>query len=454
MKKKRLKAFLLASPCSGSGKTTVCAGLISALRSAGYTVQPFKAGPDYIDAAYHAQLAGRACVNLDTWMSSPSFVRRSFARHCRDADLALVEGVMGLYDGVNGPGTDSSSAGLAKILGIPVVLVIDASSCCQSAAAIVLGCERYDRDLRFAGVIFNKVAGESHFAALKAAVEKHCASKVLGWLPKEGRLKIAERQLGLVSVHEQGMSEKYLSRLRQLTQDRLRPERLLEELEELALPATPGAEKTRRRLKSPVRIAIAADKAFCFYYQDNLDLLREAGAALIPFSPLAERGLPPGVAGLYFGGGFPEEFAARLAANREMLRAVRSFPGAVLAECGGLIYLCRSFFSAQGREYAFAGRIPGTIEMSAKLQGFGYREVTLNVDSLLGGRGARLRGHEFHWSRWRCKPQSGWGVFSTAEDTFGYGDKNTLASFFHFHLGSNPAAARCFVERCAGKGGS
>lgn len=428
------RAFMVAAPASGAGKTTVTMGLIAAFRCRGLTVQSFKSGPDYIDAAYHSRLAGRPCINLDCWMTPAAFVKDTFARHAAGADVVIAEGVMGLFDGAaSGAG---STAQVAKLLGLPILHVIDAGKSAQSAAAVLYGLERFDADLRSAGAVFNQIAGSGHWNSVFETVHEKCTSSALGYLPKNPDLALPERQLGLLSAHEHGLPADYIDALISCIEEHI-------DLDALLASAQP-VQSIKDESEVPeftVRLGIAKDEAFCFYYQDNLDLLRQAGIELVPFSPMNDIALPDNLDGLYFGGGFPEEFAVRLAGNRAMLDAVRQFNGKILAECGGLIYLCRSFTGLDGKTCSLTGRVDGSIEMTDRLQSFGYREVLFNRDTLLGPAGITLRGHEFHWSAWKEKP-AGYGVLQSGEHEWGYADGQVFASFFHMHFGSNPNAVQ------------
>jgi len=421
-------AFVIAAPASGSGKTTITMGLIAALRKRGLSVQPFKAGPDYIDSAYHAKLAGRPCINLDCWMTPPDFVKETYARHARNADVAIIEGVMGLFDGhADGSG---STAQIAKLLDIPVLHIIDAGKSAQSAAAVLHGMASFDPDLKSIGAIFNKIASPSHWESVAGA----CRIPALGYLQKNRDLILPERQLGLLSAHEHGLPETFINQLVEKIEAHIDLDALLNNAESQSRRAIPKNSAPSRlcvEKTAVARLGIARDEAFCFYYQDNLDLLEQAGIELVPFSPLNDTALPANLDGIYLGGGFPEEFAAKLSDNTSMLESVRAFTGKILAECGGLIYLTKPL----------VGLIDGRIEMTDQLQRMGYREVTFNRDTLLGPAGTQLRGHEFHWSKWTKKPTTGYGALQTADHAWGYADDRILASFFHIHFGSNPEAA-------------
>jgi cobyrinic acid a,c-diamide synthase len=437
-----IRGFVIAAPTSGSGKTTLTMGILAALCADGLHVQAFKVGPDYIDTAFHSRVTGRPAINLDTWMGSPEFARSSFQRHCQDANIAVIEGVMGLFDGHRGDSEIGSSAHLAKLLGLPVLLVIDAHTCSRTAGAIVLGCQQFDPNLNFVGVMFNRVAGDNHYETLKAATESCCDIPVLGGLPKDPEIALPERQLGLVSVHEQGLAPDYLAKLTSHITGHISLKQLLSKCPSLPIPSPAPVTQTQ----SSVRIGIAQDEAFCFYYEDNLRLLREAGADLVPFSPLRDNDLPPNLKGLYLGGGFPEKSILNLADNRAMLQAVKRFKGPVLAECGGLLYLCKAFRNLKGQSIPMAGRINGTIRMTTRLQSCAYTEITTKRTSCLGPPGTTLRGHRFHWSKWEETPRAYWGVFDTATHAFGYADDNTVASYFHCYFGSNPQVPINFIK--------
>ncbi len=403
-------------------------GLIAALRRRGLSVQPFKVGPDYIDPAYHSALAGRDCINLDSWMTSPEFMRNTFARRCSGADVAIIEGVMGLFDGtVDGR---ASTAQVAKSLNLPVLHVIDAGKSSQTAAAVLHGLEHFDPDLPSAGAIFNGIASSSHWESVKNASAK-CHSKTLGYLPKCKALALPERQLGLVSAHEHGLPEPYIDRLVAAVEEHIDLDTLLERASHTA-----AAAHSPKKQPARARLGIAKDEAFCFYYRDNLDLLEQAKIELVEFSPMNDTKLPENLGGIYFGGGFPEEFTEKLAQNQPMLESVRAFNGKILAECGGLIYLTKPL----------AGLIDGHIKMTDKLQACGYREAIFTRDTILGPKGTSLRGHEFHWSKWVSKPREGYGALKTGERLWGYANDRILASYFHIHFGSNPDAATFFCN--------
>lgn len=435
-------AFVVAAPASGCGKTTVVMGLIAAFRKRGLAVQPFKTGPDYIDAAFHSKLAGRPCINLDIWMTSEDFVKKTFARHAIDADIAIIEGVMGLFDGAS-DGT-GSAARVAKLLDIPVLHVIDAGKVAQTAVAMLYGMEQFDPNLKSIGALFNRIANQGHWECMDGMVATGCQTPSIGYLPRDPKLKLPERQLGLLSAHEHGLPKAFITHLSSTIEKHLDLDALL---------AAPRTELSPPEVPTPpattFHLGIARDEAFCFYYQDNLDLLTQSGIQLVPFSPLHDAALPPDLDGIYLGGGFPEEFVDKLAHNQSMIHEVRQFKGKILAECGGLIYLCQTFETVDGKMIPFAARIPGTIRMTEHVQACGYRDVAFRFDTILGPKRTKLRGHEFHWSEWVEFPPANYGALQTGDRTWGYADESIFASYLHIHFGSNPDAIHFL---CQGKG--
>lgn len=418
-----MEAFLVASPHSGAGKTTVAVGLMAALAARGHRVQAFKVGPDYIDPSYHRLATGRPSRNLDTWLCSKETVRWLFERSA--ADVNVVEGVMGLFDGA--PGGAGSTAEVAKTLGVPVVLVVDASGMAQSVGALVHGFATYDPDVTIAGVVFNRVASEGHVAYLRESVHL----PVLGWVENDDSIAVPERHLGLIPAAEWRPD---VARIGEVVSRHVDVDRLLRLAARSAAPlspALPGPAPSPTPVRA--RIAYALDEAFTFYYQDNLDLLQAAGAELIPLRLLDDAALPD--AGLlYLGGGFPEVFRDRLLANTPMVDAVRRWTRPIYAECGGLMYL--SMIEA----------IPGRIRMTERLQHFGYTEATALVDTPLLRTGETVRGHEFHYSAWDG-PANAYRVRKGGtERTEGYTNGTILATYVHVHFGSNPALASRLVE--------
>ncbi len=422
-----MSRLVVAGTHSGAGKTTLAIGLMAAFARRGLHVQPYKTGPDYIDPTWHTAVTGVPSRNLDLWMLSKSTVKRLAAR---PAELSIIEGVMGLYDG---PG---STAELARLLKAPVVLVVDAHAMAGSAAAIVRGFETLERGVRLAGVILNRVSGESHYQLLREAIERHCRAAVLGYLPKDETLKMPERHLGLVPAQERGRIDELADRLVAHLERSVNLDAVLEMAKSAApLPAyePPPAESSPD--KPPIaRIAVARDEAFCFYYEDNLDLLRAHGAELVFFSPLHDRQLPAEVGAVYFGGGFPELFPQQLQ-DGPLAGQLQGVP--IYAECGGLMYL------------AMQGLIPGKVTMQERLQNFGYCEAE-GTGSWLLKPGEKVRGHEFHYSQWDGEGLAPACVVrrrrTGSERPEGYASPLIHASYVHVHFHGCPWFAQRFVR--------
>jgi cobyrinic acid a,c-diamide synthase len=456
-----IPTLVVAGVASGVGKTTLTLGLIEVLRRRGLVVQPFKAGPDFIDPGFHHLVSGRPSHNLDGWLCSRERVRDTVARAAADADLALVEGVMGCFDGHGATSDEGSTAEIAKWLGAPVVLVVDAGAMARSAGAIVLGFEQFDPDLDVAGVVFNRVAGETHWNWLREAVTGRCRAVPLGYLPHRDGLSLPERHLGLVTAAERGLSPELRDELAAAISASVDVDRLLQLARSTVTPS--GVDRARpleRRAESTrARIGFARDVAFQFYYPANLDLLRAAGAELVFWSPLDDADVPD-VDALYLGGGYPELHAARLAANVPMREAVRAFALSgrpVYAECGGLLYLTDALEDMQGVRQPMVGLLPTVGRMTAARLTLGYAEIEVTRATPIGPAGTVVRGHEFHASRLDEVPdsverayavRSGRGGPARAE---GYLIGQTLMSYVHLHFGSNPAVAEHLVRQ-AGAG--
>ena len=435
-------SFLLAGTHSGCGKTTVTLGVMAALRQLGHVVQPFKCGPDFIDPTLHGVVCGRVSRNLDLRMCGRDYVREIFARHGRQVNV--VEGVMGLFDGGEG-----SAASLARVLGLPVVLVVDVRSAAESVAAVVKGFEELDPGLNLAGVIFNRVGSDRHLELVGTAVEKHCETPVMGFLPRDVEFAIPDRHLGLRMGGEGVLDEKMTGRLGETIRLHVDCDLLL------SLKAAGGEVKTGI---SPVslpppswRLGVARDEAFCFYYEDNFDLFRRAGAEIVFFSPLHDFALPPDLDLIYLGGGYPELHAPELSRNREMLAAIRNWSEAgkpLYGECGGLMYLTRSIADAKGKEHEMAGVFPVHSRMRSRLASLGYREAEIVGICLWGDVGEVLRGHEFHYSDIDEMPAEISRVYRFNNGSCeGYRIRNTLGSYLHLHFGGTPRAIDFLVGR-------
>jgi cobyrinic acid a,c-diamide synthase len=449
--------LVVAAPSSGSGKTTVATGLMAALAGRGLAVSPHKVGPDYIDPGYHALATGRVGRNLDAYLCGPELVGPLFLHGARGCDIAVVEGVMGLYDGAAGEGELASTAQVAKLLRAPVVLVVDASSQSRSVAALVHGFVSWDPEVRIGGVILNKVASDRHEALLREAVD--CVGvPVLGVLRRAPQVDVPARHLGLVPVAERGAQavEAVAAMAAQVAAGCD-----LEALVGLARAAgplpggsapwtpepVPTHHPTRSVQKSPPRVAVAGGAAFTFSYAEHTELLAAAGAEVVAFDPLRDEELPEGTAGLVIGGGFPEVYAAELSANEPLRKSVAelALSGApVAAECAGLLYLCRELDGAP-----MCGVLDASARMSERLT-LGYRDAVAVSDNALAGAGTRLRGHEFH--RTVVEPGAGaapaWGMRAPERRVEGFVERGVHASYLHTHWAAEPGVARRFVERC------
>ena len=429
---------------------------MAALTRRGLNVAPFKVGPDFIDPGHHGRITGGVSRNLDGWMLSQAYNLACFQDAACTADVAVVEGVMGLYDGYDGKTEAGSTAQMAKWLGLPAILVVDARSMARSVAAVVLGFEKFDKDLNCAGVILNNVASERHFYYLTEALEGNVGMPCLGGIARDEKISIPERHLGLVTDEDHPLSDAAMAALSENIEKSINLDSLLESLPELDLRADPVIKDTDQ-ISPNVKIGVARDKAFCFYYPDNLDLLERAGAEIVFFSPISDKRLPADLDGLYLGGGYPELAADRLAANarlRKQIKAVSQAGMPIYAECGGFMYLCAELWNQKGIRYPMAGCFPFSAQMYSRLKALGYREITLTEDTIIGPAGQTIRGHEFHYSE--LKPAASQtdtvyrltdrvGVHKPPE---GYYTNRTLGSYTHLHFGSRPQMAGHFVTSC------
>jgi cobyrinic acid a,c-diamide synthase len=445
--------LVVAGLASGVGKTTLTLGLIGALKRRGLAVQPFKVGPDYIDPSQHAQVAGRPSRNIDSWQVPEAGLRELFWRATATADAAIVEGVMGLFDGRTGAGEVGSTAQVAKLLDLPVLLVVDAAKAGRSVAAAVVGARAIDPGVRIVGVVLNNVAGERHAAIGREAIESLAKLPVLGWLPRDAELRQEERYLGLVPGAERRVSETLVGR----AVDRVESQIDLSRLVQVATVPRNEPESSglfpAESAPTCARIAVAQDAAFSFYYQDSLDLLSAWGAELVPFSPLRDERLPDGIGGVYLGGGFPELFAIDLAVNAPMLEAVRAAARRglpIYAECGGLMYLQDALIDADGRRHRMAGLVPGVSTLASKRLTLGYREARARQDNPIARAGQTIRGHEFHWSVCESPPDklAAWEILDGTGRVEGYASGTVLASYVHVHFASDPGLAPRFVAAC------
>jgi cobyrinic acid a,c-diamide synthase len=490
----KIPAIVIAGTNSGCGKTTLSMGLMAALAEKGFRVQPYKVGPDYIDPMFHTFITGRESRNLDSWMLDRDTVRRLYCKSAAGADIAVVEGVMGFYDGYGGSSLEGSTADVSKIIGAPVILVINGEAMSLSAAALVKGFAEFDKSVRVKGVLLNNISGEGHYRLLKEAIEGHTGITVLGYLERSGDIAVGSRHLGLVTSAEiGGLREKaaILSGRIQRTVDLELLVKLAGEAEDVPCAQGQGekdflqtqgtggedifqaqgpdgkdflqeAGKTGNLHAPAIRLAVARDKAFCFYYKDNLELLEELGAELVYFSPLEDSSLPEGIDGLYLGGGYPEVWARELQENTPMKKDIKSRIERGLpayAECGGLMYLTDSIRTDGEKEYEMVGLIPGESRMTSSLKRFGYVYVKMTEDTILGEKASEIRAHEFHYSETTVR-ENVKACFEVSKRKHGHITKswncgykifNLLAGYPHLHFYANPAFARGFVESCRRK---
>lgn len=494
MRGTRPHGFIVAATHSGAGKTTASCAVMALLAERGYAVQPFKIGPDFIDPGYHRLAAGSDSINLDLWMMGEAAIRAALQRHAGSAAtaVAVVEGMGALYDGENGGSDRGSAAWFARRLDLPVLLVVDIWGMTRSTAAVIRGFEAFDPRIEIAGFLLNRAGSRRHFEMVCAALPHGMRRRVVGYLPADAAIAVAERHLGIVTVEENPgagvLRDRILARARETIDLGALLQRMGVERRRAAAagapapPEPPAATRPPSRPQRPVhplqprrgspaagavRIGVARDEAFCFYYQENLRLLAAAGAELVPWSPVHDRQLPAAVDGLYIGGGYPESFAAELAANAPMLRSLRAFArrGAPIhAECGGLMYLGEALTDYDQRRHSMAALLPLATAMDRSHLAIRYVAIETTRQTVLGPPGTRARGHEFHQSRLlpstlgeparSANAAAAAGAFRVTDGrgpgplADGFTAGNVLGSYCHLHWSSNPRIPRYFVELC------
>ena len=459
---------LLAADRSSAGKTTICTGIMSALGRR-LDIQPFKVGLDYIDPSYHTLVCGHISRNLDGYLMTEDAVLETFSHALggEKKEIAIIEGVRGLYEGFEGLSDIGSTAQIAKILKCPVILIIDARSITRSAAAVAMGYAAFDRDVNIQGVILNKIGSKRHAEKAISAIEHYTGLSVIGTVPRNEEMGLTMRHLGLVPVHEGKQSPEFQERISNITQviseniDLGRLVEIAETAEPLNVPEPDiFADVTGHDARDPVRIGVALDEAFNFYYRDNIDLLELRGAEIVYFSPLHDATLPS-VDGVYIGGGYPELFAGELEANESMRRSIRRASSdnmPIYGECGGLMYLAERIVTKSGMHgmsgetFGMVGAIPITVEMRGKVVSYNIGSFTMATP--IGGAGDTFRGHEFHHSTitdipddatFAIRLQRGTGI---KEGWDGIMVENTLAGYAHLHACSYRRFAGAFVEAC------
>ena len=446
--------IVIAGVRSGVGKTTIATGVMGALTRRGNKVQPFKAGPDYIDPSYHQIACGVPSRNLDTWLCDHSTVLELFQRASAGCDVSVVEGVMGVFDGHSSLTEEGSTAQLAKLLGAPVILIADAAKVARSVAAEILGFQKFDPDLNVAGVILNGVGSDRHLEFCKPQIEATTGLPVLGYLPRKEEFIQPERHLGLIPTVEGTVAQQWYDGVINQVEATMDVDAILKLAQSAKTPSASLTVYPEVALPSRATIAVAQDMAFNFYYQDSLDLLTAWGAEIAPFSPLEDEKLPAGASGIYLGGGFPELFASHLSDNKPMHQSIMEAVASgvpVYAECGGLMYLGKSLSDLEGVTHPMVGVIPAESAMSQSRLTLGYREVESCSDNPVLQVGQRVRGHEFHWSTLAQQPgaeESVYKVIDQENRPDGFRTRNVWASYVHIHLGSRPGLAARFVETC------
>jgi cobyrinic acid a,c-diamide synthase len=450
--------MIVSGTHSGVGKTTVMLILLHALRRYGFQVQAFKIGPDFIDTAYHTEATGRPSINLDEWMLGKAGIRDTFDTWSAESDISVIEALGALFDGNNGR-DQGSAAATARFLGIPVVLVIDIWGMTRTTAAIMRGMLEFDPKVRIAACILNRAGSPTHASMVMNSLPKRLRKLVVGYVLRHDRLQINERHLGLITVEENHVDRDERFAYLQQAAENLDIPRMLSLVSKPVKPVDSRIPKSVPRLRpqsirtTSIRIAIARDSAFCFYYEDNLRILGECGVEFLPFSPLHDQRLPIGTQAIYLGGGYPESFAAKLASNTSLLDefgrvARREIP--ILAECGGMMYLCRSLTGFDQRTHTMSGILPIDVAMDREYLAIRYVDISTRVKSPLGIIGTHLRGQEFHQSRivhTDLKPNL-FDVTTSTNQHYrdGYCLNRVVASYFHIHFRSNPKTAVNFVN--------
>ncbi|MEB2299568.1 cobyrinate a,c-diamide synthase [Lysinibacillus xylanilyticus] len=443
--------FVLAGTGSGVGKTTFTIGLMKALQEKGKIVQGFKCGPDYIDPTYHTAVTGRGSRNIDSWMFSHEAVCDIVARASKDADVSIIEGVMGFYDGKSPLSDAGSAADISVVTKSPVILIVNCASMARSVAAVVKGFQLLSDQPNIVGVIANQVGSVGHYEIAKAAIEQECGIPVIGYLKREQGIDIPSRHLGLVPAIERGELDTFFDKLGSLMAETIDLEQLLELTKAPVLQES--GQLFAEQPSQNICIAVAKDAAFNFYYEENLALLRAKGAELQFFSPLANEPVPPDADGLYIGGGFPEEFADILAENSDVKKSIREAIAKglpTLAECGGFMYLTEAITNSNGDRYDMVGVIPGEVAMQTKLAALGYREIFGTQHNFLIGTDEEAKGHEFHYSKYsgthNTPAYETKGRFGNKHE--GYQAGNLVAGYTHFHFVSNPKLVDNWLTAC------
>ena len=453
-----MKRLILAGTSSNVGKTSITLGIMSALKQKGVIVQPYKVGPDYIDPAFHTHITGRKSRNLDIFMMGEAGVQHAFTNSFKNADIGLIEGVMGLFDGASTQKDTGSTAHVSKILKTPVVLIIDGSGMSASAAAMVKGYQTYDEDVYLAGVIVNKVSGQHHYNLIRTAIERDLNIPCVGYMKKNENIQLGSRHLGLVPAGELKTLNEKINELGKMALETIDFEKLID-IADSAKELDYTFDTSFIVKREPVRIGIARDKAFNFYYEDNLEILEAMGAELIPFSPVEDDQVPHNLDGLLFGGGFPEIFAKEINNNTSMRTSLRKLINdgiPTYAECGGFMYLNEAIVNFEKESFEMLHVFEGVSEMTKRLQRFGYVDIELNRDTVIGKQGWTMRGHEFHRSKVEGidEDKLAYNVAKIRDGVLlkewkcGASTGNVLGAYAHIHFYSCPEMPQYFIEKC------
>lgn len=442
--------FVLAATHSGAGKTTITAGILGALKKRGYNVQAYKTGPDYIDPAFHSFITEKPAYNLDSFLLADETIKHLYAKHAQEPDVTVVEGVMGLFDGVGGTEDLGSTAYLSKCLNLPVFLVIDGSGQARSAGALVKGFVEFDPLVKIAGVIVNKVSTKGHFDIIKQAVETATGIPCVGYVTKNQNVQLTSRHLGLVPAGEVENLNQKLAEVVEMIESCIDLDTMLTLSSRERPTLKPSHLDLKKGQYQGLSVAVARDSSFSFYYEDNLQLMAEMGLELKYFSPMTDRSLPPADF-LYIGGGFPEVFGKALSENHSMKESIRAFANAnkpIYAECGGLMYLCQAIVDLEGQRHEMLGLIQGEAVMTGKLKHFGYNFISVSQN--LSEAAIHMKGHEFHRSEIRFEEASQRGEFGYTLHKerngevlepwhCGYRYKNAYGAYAHVHFYTEPA---------------
>lgn len=448
-------AFIISGTHSGVGKTTVSYGLMATFSDLGYKVQPFKIGPDFIDANYHFLATSRNSINIDLWLMGEQQIIKSFKSFSSDADLSIIEGMGALFDGENGVKDKGSAAYMAKLLDIPVVLVMDVWGLTRTAHAIIKGMMEFDPNTNIIGIILNRTGSHKHYQMILDSLPPHLKSIIWGHVLYNSKIEIPERHLGLLTVEENQDFLEKRTHIVNTFKESINLDLIKQALDIKKSPTNSKKTTFSHHPKKNIRLAIAKDNAFCFYYQENLIMLETFGAELVYFSPVEDKEIPADINGMYIGGGYPESFARELADNHSMRNAIKNAADMgmpIYAECGGFIYLGHSLIDFDHIEYPMVSIFPATFQMDKNFLSIKYVEIRTTELSIFGDKNLIARGQEFHQSRITSSGPDKYcfSVTSSTGETFHAGHiyKNVLGSYIHLHFSSNPILLENFILNC------